>query len=344
VSRVNDDERRSARLIFARELDAGLINEGDLDRPEVRAAVRSRRVPPLAVRIAQRLAVRRGRMGYFDDCVERDLEGRRAVLGEEAAGEPRLLVRMDEFPHYLAVDDPQRYGTDRFRRFHDIMLEAGVPYLIAVVAPPAERPMDPEVTGDRPLEDHERELLIEARTQGTAFAVHGLTHRTRHRNPRMHSELLGLRTGQVEELLDRAHEGLAGLDLDLRTFVAPFNRFSAAQYDVLARRYDVVTGGDESVTFLGYQRTPRWRGDAVYLPSYAPVYEKSGPAAGAVEELARRRAALWIPVTLHWGWEADSDDYATLRDAARILARYAAPWQDFLDELGGSRQALQGAT
>jgi hypothetical protein len=155
--------------------------------------------------------------------------------------------------------------------------------------------------------------------------------------------LVGLRAEALDARLDRAHDELAGLELDLSTFIAPFNRFTAAQYDLLARRYDVICGGDESVPYLGYQRTPRWRGDAVYLPSYAPVYEKSGPAAAAVVELERRRAAVWAPVSLHWGWEADADDFATLRRVARTLARYATPWQDFLDAVRRSRGAVQGA-
>jgi len=40
--------------------------------------------------------------------------------------------------------------------------------------------------------------------------------------------------------------------------------------------------------------------------------------------------ALWLPVVLHWGWEAD-EGWEDLKRLAEAAAPYAAPWQDFLD-------------
>ena len=42
-------------------------------------------------------------------------------------------MRVDEFPHYMAWDDPEGFGTARYERFHEIMAGAGVPYLVAVL-------------------------------------------------------------------------------------------------------------------------------------------------------------------------------------------------------------------
>jgi hypothetical protein len=329
---VNADEWRSARLLFARDLAAGRIADADLDRTEVRRAVRSLPTPPLPVRVGQRLAMRRGALGYVSTVVEPFMEARRAVLGEDAAGPPRVLVRMDEFPHWRAYDEPRRYGTERFRRFHALLTEAGVPYLIAVVARPAHRPDDPDAVGDRELDDGEREMLSQAAADGAAFAVHGLTHRTRHAMHRRQSELTGLSAAELDERLDVAHAALDELGIDAPVFVPPWNRFGPRQYAVLARRYEVVCGGEQTVVGLGHHRTPLWRGRAVYLPSYAPAAERAGPVAALAEDLARQEASVVVPACLHWGWEAD-EDFATLARVAASLARHAAPWSAFLDDV-----------
>ena len=87
---------------------------------------------------------------------------------------------------------------------------------------------------------------------------------------------------------------------------------------MLARRFAVVCGGPESVGLLGFQRTPLWRGEAVYLPSYQPLYgharEQVLPAA---QRLIERNIGVWAPIVLHWGWEADEDWLAL----ERLLAR-----------------------
>src|SRR5207244_872810 len=133
--------------------------------------------------------------------------------------------------------------------------------------------LDPSATGARPLRAAERATLASLKArESVEFAAHGLDHRTRHASPRRRSELGGLSNGALDRFLDAVEERLA--DLGIRpSIVAPaVNRFEAAQYPVLARRYEVVCGGPESVPLLGLQRSPQWRGDAVYLPSYPPLY------------------------------------------------------------------------
>ena len=160
-----------------------------------------------------------------------------------------------------------------------------------------------------------------------AFALHGLDHRTRDSRPRRHAELVGLGTGELGELLDLAAARLGEAGIRPRVFAPPFNRFEPGQYEVLAGRYDVICGGPESVPLFGFHRTPLWRGPAIYMPAYAPFYGKSRAVAAAAERAIRARVALWIPVVLHWSWEAEGD-WADLERLARRLAGYARGWDE----------------
>jgi predicted deacetylase len=327
---VSSDESASARLLFSEELGAGVVGENELATPRVRRAVRSRPVASAPRRLAQRLLMRTGRLGYEHDCVGAFDAARRSLLGNAAAGDPRLLVRVDEFPHARSYDLPDRYGPDRFERFHAILRDAGVPYLLAVTPRVAHDYLDPDATVGRDLSGDEIALLERVRREGVELALHGYDHRTRHASPRRHSELCGLPAAELDRLLDRALTPLSELGIVPRVFVPAFNRFDAGQYPVLARRFDVVCGGPETVGLLGYHRTPLWRGAAVYLPAYPPLYARAADVAAAVERLAARRAALWVPVALHWGWEAD-DGWEALERAAEMLARFANPWGEFLE-------------
>lgn len=333
---MTTDERRSARLLFSAELAAGTVTDAELDRPEVTAAVRSRRISALPGRVAQALALKRGRITVQGDAIEPMLAARAAVLGADAAGPPRLLVRVDEFPHYLAWDDPDRCGTEPYRRFHAVLRDAGMPYLVAVLPRVAREPLNPGESTWRAHDDDERTELRTLAADGVAFGTHGLDHRTRRVRARRHSELCGLDARALRALLDASRSTLALEGLDPAVFVAPYNRFDADQYPALAERFDVVTGGPESVLRMGFQRTPLWRGDAVYLPGYAPFYGTASGMLDAVERLAARGAALWLPVVLHWEWEA-RDGFAGLKRWAAQFASLARPWGEFLDAIARCR-------
>ncbi len=327
---MNADQRRSAAILFSEELSAGAIGAEDLDRPAVTHAVRRRPVGPLPVRVLERLAMKGGLRGYERDCVRPFVAARHTVLGSRAPGTPRLLIRVDEFPHVMAFDEPARFGTAAFERFDAIMQGAGVEYMIAALPKLAHRPYDPGATGGRELDEGECEMLRRLHSAGVGIAVHGLDHRTREAGTRHHSELLGLADDQLETRLDAADEVLAGLGIRPRVFVPPFNRFSSSQYGALARRYDVVCGGPESVVEMGFHRTPLWRGDAVYMPAYHPLYGRAGDVRPALELLIERQVALWVPIVLHWGWELD-DDFEQLSRLAELAAPHARPWTELID-------------
>jgi hypothetical protein len=378
------DGARSARLMFAAELNTGLVHDSELDTPLVRAATRVRDVPLRPLRLAQQVGYKLGRLGFERQVVAPLVAARRSVLGSRADGPPRFLVRVDEFPHYRAWDDPRRFGGERFERFHEIMAAAGVPYLLAVLPRVSREPLTPVAgvanddaprargghgdfdspTGGaaagppsasasppsgttgrmregadgvaRPLDDGETALLARLAKERVSFALHGLTHRTRFASPRRHSELCGLSAEATAELLDTGLAELARAELSPDVFVPPYNRFDAGQYDVLSRRFRVVCGGPESIGQMGFQSTPQWRGESVYLPSYRPFYGHAAEVLPAVEHAIEAGWGLWVPVVLHWGWEADAG-WADLERLVSVLAPYAIAWADLLAAVEDSR-------
>ena len=293
--------------------------------PGVTLDPQRRKAPPAPRRLLEALAMKRGRIGWEASVVKPWLDRR----GDDAGGPPRVLLRVDEFPHARAFDPAGRFGADSFKRFHAVLAEAGIPYLLAITPRVSREYLDPTVTESRPLDDSEIEQLRALAAEGVVFGLHGLDHRTRHASPRRHSELCGLSEDALADRLDTARRTFDELGLSAPVFVPPFNRFDASQYAVLAERFDVVCGGPESVRLVGFTPTPvRW-GDAVYLPSYPPLYGHAAEVAAEVERLAGLEAALWAPATLHWGWET-KDDFESLRRLCRTLANRVTAWPDFL--------------
>jgi len=303
---------------------------------EVDRVLRNRPVPSLPLRFLQRFAVRSGRLSFDKDWLEPLQRARRTALGQEAAQPPRFLVRVDEFPDSAGLDLPD-LGLEASKRFHDVMAQEGVAHLMAVVPQWTQDPRNPKARGDRKLGDRDVELLHRMARERVTFAQHGTTHRTRYANPHRHSELSGLRPEQLTRLLDRGRAALAEVGIEPRVLVPPYNRFQARQWPVLASRYDVVTGGPESVRLLGFHGGPLWWGDAVYLPCYAPLYGPSASVLEAVERLLGDGAGGWIPIVLHMGWELENGG-AALRRLAKRIAPYAVEWEsEFLSAVDATR-------
>lgn len=340
---MTPEEWRSACLLFSEEIADGAVRVEDLDVPQVVDAVRSMPVPSKPSRLLQRAQIDRGQLAYDADVVAPLAAARAAVLGDAAPGPPRFLVRVDEFPHHEAWDRPADYGTERFRRVHETLAAAGVPYLLSVTPTVPRNALDPTGTDWRPHDDGERDQLAALRRDGVAFGVHGLDHRTRHAKAGRHSELTGLNRKETETRLEQAAAIMAEEALHADVFVAPFNRFDRRQYPPIAARWDVVTGGPESVALLGFQRTPLWRGEAVYLPSYPPFHGPASEIVAAVRALEERRVALWTPIVVHWAHEADAG-WDALEELAAALAGVARPWDEFLAAVDMSRRLGDLAT
>lgn len=327
---MEPDQRRSSALLAWPGDPAGEAAAA-LSRP-----FQGNRVPWLPRRLLDVLRLKRGWLRW-DAHLESISAARRAALGAAATGPPRVLLRVDELPHARAFDSASALSTDAYRRFHAVLAEAGIPYLLAITPRVSRDYLDPAVGEWRPLNDAEIALMHELAREGVAFALHGLDHRTRHRSPRRHSELCGLSAAETEARIDAALRSCAELGLETPVFVAPFNRFDQAQYETLAARFQVVCGGPESVRLLGFAPPAGWRGDAVYLPSYPPLYGRAGEVAAGIESLTTSDVALWAPATLHWGWELE-DDLGALRRLARALSGKAADWRDFLAAVAASRE------
>jgi Uncharacterized protein conserved in bacteria (DUF2334) len=292
-------------------------------------------VPPRPVRLGEQLIYKLGRRYCERRLADWQLAAGHAGIHTGTTG-PRILVRVDEFPHYQAWDEPGCFGTSRFERFHGIMADAGVPYLVAVLPRVSRAPLSPSVSEFRPLEEIEVAMLGRLARERVSFGLHGRDHRTRFASPRRHSELCGLSIAETEALLDDAIGELARYEIHPQVFVPPYNRFDARQIEPLARRFAVVCGGPESIGQMGFQRTPQWRGETVYLPSYAPFYGHAAEILPAVERAIEQPVGLWLPVVLHWGWEAQAD-WSDLKRLVARIAPYAAPWKDFHSAIEGSR-------
>lgn len=325
-------ETRTAASDLRRNINLYL---GDADAPGLPRAVQSvlepHPVPAAPLRTAQRIAMKLGRLRWEHAWLRRLLDARRNVLGEAASGPPRFLVRVDEFPYYTSFDRPQ--DIDMSRRFHHVMAGAGLVHLMSVLPQLAHAPLTAGSSGGRPLGDEEIALLDQMRRDGVTFAQHGNTHRTRFDSPRRRSELCGLAPAELHALLDDGRRRLAAAGVgETRVFVPPFNRFEAAQYPLLAERFEIICGGPESVALMGFHGGPLWRGGAVYLPCYAPFYADARTILPAAERVIEMEPGTWVPIVLHTSWE-QGDDFRSLARLAERIAPYAASWKELLAEV-----------
>jgi hypothetical protein len=329
------DLARNVRLHFP---DA----TGTEELPQVvRRALTPRPVPAAPLRTGQRVAMKLGLLDWEQAWLEPLVAARRAMLGEAASGPPRFLVRVDEFPYYSSYDRPG--DLEMSRRFHEVMAGAGLVHLMSALPQLTHDPLTPSSSGDRPLGEPEIEMFRRMRGDGVTFAQHGTTHRTRFESPRRRSELCGLDREQLNTLLEdgrrRLLDGGVG---ETHVFVPPFNRFDAAQYPLLAERFEVICGGPESVALMGFHGGPLWRDGAVYLPCYHPLYADAATVLPAAERMLELAPGTWVPIVLHTSWEQD-DDFAALERLARLIAPYAASWEDLLADVRRSSAATGSA-
>ncbi len=290
--------------------------------------------------MGQRLLYKLGALRYEQSVLEPLQAARLALGGDLGQAPPRILIRVDEFPHYRAWDEPSRFGSTQFEHFHEIMAGAGVPYLLAVLPRVSRDPLSPTGAQSRALDDGEAAQLRRLAGAGVSFALHGLEHRTRFASPRRHSELCGLDRTHTMALLDTGLRELAPHGIEPEVFVAPFNRFDARQLPWLASRFAVLCGGPESIGAVGFQSSPQWRGETVYLPSYAPLYGSAAEVMVGLPQTLERGAGLWLPIVLHWGWEAEAG-WRDLERLAATIAPYAAAWDEFLEAV---RRSGMGAS
>lgn len=332
-ARPTVDTRATARLLLARELRTLPPWAVEPTVGTVAGRLRPQHRSPRP-RFLDRVRLRTGRASHLS-AVRELASARRDTLGDAVAGTPRLLVRVDEFPYAGAHDEPDRYCA-AFETFDGLMAEAGVPYLLAVTPRVARDYLSPGGVAERDLTAAETEILERLPRDRVAFALHGLDHRTRTQDPRRRSEFAGLEHETLGARLDGAHALLEPLGIDPRVLVPPYNHFDARQYDELARRYEVICGGPETVRELGLQAGPVWAEGAVLLPSYPPVYGDAEQLRAGVWQLCAAGVDLWVPLVVHWEWEI-AGGFANLRRLLEDAGPLVEPWDTFLDELRWSR-------
>jgi peptidoglycan/xylan/chitin deacetylase (PgdA/CDA1 family) len=294
------------------------------------------RIPPPLIGDLQRVRSKLGPARFSAASLRPGIAARRSLLGTAAEGPPRVLLRVDEYPYATSLDHPESYGIEPSTRFHSVLADAGIPYLMAIVPQLVYDPLNPEGSGGRALNDDERGLIRRMAADGVTFAAHGLTHRTRDVNPRRRSEFRGLTEAEAGELADDSLRLLGAIGVRPRVFVPPFNRFGPEHYRALTTRFDVVTGGPESIPLMGPQPSPRWLGQGVYFPCYPPFYGRARGVQDALQRLVDQRPGTWIQATLHLSWEVD-DGLEDMRRLADWLAPYAVSWEDFLDAVRSTR-------
>ena len=306
------DSERNAELLLGRPVPAA----------ELPPALQGFTVPSWPRRFRERVGLRLGRLD-----------------GAVAGGPPRLLIRVDEFPYYDALDRPE-HGNDASLRFNAVMAERGVHHLVGINANLVHSPLRPGAGKSVGLGPAEQTVIEEMKQSClVTFGQHGTTHQTRYADPRRHSEFCGLPSAELAEVLDDGGRALAEVGVDPRVIVAPFNRFDATQWPVLSERFDVICGGPESVALLGFQGGPTWHGEAVYLPCYKPLYGRAVEVIPTLERIIAMDVGVWVPIALHSMWELE-DDFAALRRLADLMGEYSVDWGELLEEIDRSRAAV----
>jgi len=202
----------------------------------------------------------RGRLKRRGSWTHAGVLKRAARVGE--SGTPRFLLRVDDYPRWDR-------GLDGFIRFHSVLREAGIPYLLGVIPRPADDPGDEHGRTERHWTPEEEEVLKDA-GRHVEVALHGWTHRRRCGDAA--AEIVGR---SRDELAHQVREGISTLEragLTPKAYIPPFNAVDAAALDVLQEYFNAVLGGPESVRWLGCLGSPcRLRG-TWFIPSYPPAY------------------------------------------------------------------------
>lgn len=331
---LDENRRRTARLILDRDADSVAVTSSDV----AVSSLRGFSTDSYLRRGLDRMRMKLGRVDGVSVGIEDAVTFRRRLLGDRAAGPPRFLVRVDEYPISASPGCDLRLGLTYSERFHDILASEGVPYLLSVVPNPAHDYLNPTSTGARGLDDRDRQFLTRIAADGVTFAQHGTTHRTRYAHGRRHSELCGLPATALRALLADGAMALEAASISARVFVPPFNRFDRSQWPTLSERFNVVTGGPESVALIGLQSSPVWWGTAVYVPAYPPLYAGVRALVPAVSRLIGEQPGTWVAVVLHPAWELEEDE-ALLRRFARLVRPFAVSWEDFLAAVARSADA-----
>lgn len=231
----------------------------------------------------------------------------------------RFVLRIDDYP------SPGGEDLADFVRFHEVLAEHRIPYLLAIT------PFLKGAGRSGSLTDPEIDVLRRCCQEGVDLALHGFTHQSRYTN--FASELASLPPHALHEELDRAEEYLTPHGFKPLGFVPPFNSYDPLTLSILAERFPLLCGGPESVLSLGYRVGPSFLLRSLYVPSYRHAYDFTLERALRLDQLARESRGLVVPLTLHWPNEV-RDGFRRLREVCGRLVGNTWSWQRLLSWAG----------
>lgn len=217
--------------------------------------------------------------------------------------QPGFLIRVDDFPHW-------KIPLEKFQKFHSIMKKVNIKYLLAV---------SPEL-----LAEAEKFYLKELIADGVEIGMHGFAHEKN--EVLINADKLGLK---IESSLKIFRD----INIVPKIFIPPHNTVSKNNLRKLSEYFNVVTGGEETIRFLGY-----WWGipeleNITYIPSYPPLYEKAQNIYNYIlDKKLNEKKVQHLPITLHWSWELE-DNFEGLRKLIQLIKNNTISWQEFLREL-----------
>lgn len=212
----------------------------------------------------------------------------------------RFILRVDDFPRW---DLPIKH----FLKCDAILAKFGIEYCLGVTPQIALDPLNPFSECEPGLSDDAADILQKI-SKRVEISLHGLTHRVLNHNLR--SEFNGLKPSIIEKYIVNGLNLLHDVKLTSVSFIPPFNSISIPALPILAQYFKILFGGPESITTLGFYKSPSFLGEMIYLPSYPPAYDRAQNMCNFVKQVKQINLPLIIPLTIHWAWEERDKFYA----------------------------------
>ena len=94
----------------------------------------------------------------------------------------------------------------------------------------------------------------------------------------------------------------------------------------------MMTGGEESIRYLGYYFGIIPMGNILYVPSYPPLYGKAEGIYHFIKEKNLEDMPISFPlcITLHWSWEVEQG-FKNVRKLATFMAKRIANWEKLVE-------------
>jgi hypothetical protein len=232
---------------------------------------------------------------------------------------PIFIVRVDDFPRW-DID------TKEFEKFHEVMKNNDIPYILGVTPFLCEAPLQTESNKYRRLTGYEIDLLAKIKREKVEFALHGFTHQTI--QSRFNTELIGLAADVLEKKIEESLEEFKYYNILPSCFIPPFNTFDYNNVKVIKKYFKTLFGGPESVKTVGFRLSPSWLDNMLYVPSYFPAYGRAEEVHPFVLECLKQHERIIVPLTFHWAWERRTN-YRYMIELCEIIKGHTMSYEQF---------------